>query len=113
MNRPVTKAAAILANGPLTETSTVSLLILLKYLKSTGTGLAHPKLNRKRQMAPKGSIWLMGLSESLPALLAVGSPRKRAILPWAYSWMVMAKRRTGILIIHSAILMGTYPTSIR
>jgi len=78
----------------------MSLRGFLKYLGSTGTGLAHPKLKRKRQIAPKGSMWVKGLKESLPRLFAVGSPRDNAALPWAYSWMVMANSKTGIFTIH-------------
>ena len=49
-------------------------------------------------MAPMGSIWLIGFSVSLPAFLAVGSPRESAAFPCAYSWIAMAKRMTNTLI---------------
>jgi hypothetical protein len=104
MNMPATKAVDMFARGPLKDTMIMPRFIFRKYLGSMGTGLAQPKLKRNRQMAPKGSIWGKGFNVRRPIFFAVGSPWAKAARPWAYSCMVMAKRRTGILIIHSLIL---------
>jgi hypothetical protein len=101
MHNPVRNAVTRFEKGPHKETMTISRLGLLKYRGLMGTGFAHPKLKRKREIAPRGSIWLTGFRVSLRAFLAVGSPRKKAALPWAYSWTVMAKRRTGIFVMRS------------
>jgi hypothetical protein len=101
MHNPVRNAASKFERGPHKETMSISLLGLLKYKGLMGTGFAHPKLKRKREIAPRGSIWLMGFRVSLRAFLAVGSPRKNAALPCAYSWTVRAKRRTGIFVTRS------------
>ncbi len=90
-----------MARGPLSDIRMMSDLGFLKYRGLTGTGFAQPKLKRKRHTAPSGSMCLSGLRVSRPMALAVGSPREKAAFPWAYSWTVMAKRRTGIFRIHS------------
>lgn len=106
INTPAKNAIAMLASGPASDMMMTSLRVFLKYLISTGTGLAHPKLKRKRQIAPKMSMWHTGLNESLPIFFAVGSPNQSAVLPWAYSWIVIAKSKTGILTIHWIISKG-------
>ncbi|GEM_PF-6571842 len=104
INIPPINAKSRLEKGPLREIRIISLLILLKYMGFIGTGLAHPKLNIKRQHIPIGSICFRGFRVSLPAYSAEGSPKERETLPWAYSCIVIAKRMTTIFIIQSIII---------
>ena len=62
------------------------------------TGLAQPNTGAPmtasrmgKMMVPKISIWAMGLSETRPCSLAVGSPHLSALQAWADSWTDMAK----------------------
>ena len=56
------------------EISQTTRRVFLKYLESTGTGLAQPKPKSKINIAPTGSILARGLSVTLPLHFAVGSP---------------------------------------
>ena len=93
------KARTIFMAGPAAETKAESLLGCFRLRKLTGTGLAVPNMkepfdNIKSMIGtttvPIGSICTSGLKESLPIILAVGSPNLFATNPWATSWKVIA-----------------------
>ena len=82
-----TKASKILESGPAREVKTIPVFILTlsKFLGLTGTGFAQPKPKKNKQIAPIGSMWFLGLKESLPEFLAVSSPKRYATNPCATS----------------------------
>ena len=70
---------------------------------STGTGFAAPiiigepeiRRRRGRAMLIIGSMCFFGFNVSLPASLAVGSPRRSATNPWEISWIIAEKSNTA------------------
>lgn len=83
-----------LLSGPAKATSAIPNLRGLKAEKSTGTGLAAPKImgeptaNNKsgNKIEPNGSMCGKGFRVILPWSLAVLSPNFSAISPWLTSW---------------------------
>lgn len=91
---PNTTAISILEAGPANATMAEPYRILRKLKGFTGTGLAYAKRNLPFDMknnnagnikVPTGSMWAIGLIVSRPESRAVGSPRRSAIQPCAYS----------------------------
>ena len=84
MSPTATKATAKLVSGPATPTHAIPRWPSLKWRGSTGTGLAQPRkavpLDSRYVTAsatvPHVSMCLMGLSDSRPCALAVGSPSR-------------------------------------
>ena len=92
--------------GPATAVIIIPRMGFLKYPGLIGTGLAHPKrsppppvkadISRSAPgtaIVPTGSMCGMGLSDTRPSRVAVGSPRRAAAQPWADSCSVIAKIR--------------------
>ncbi len=94
-------AIIIFVRGPESATRATSFLPSLRLNGSMGTGLAAPnitgepdiKRRRGRRMLIKRSIWFLGLSVSLPASLAVGSPSLSATNPCAISCKIAENKR--------------------
>jgi len=81
---------------------------IFKNLVFTGTGLAQPKLNKNRQMAPRRSIWLRGFQVE-PSCLFCGrvTQRNGPLCRGHYSWNGDGKEAGQVSgIIHSAISKG-------
>ncbi len=100
---PTAKAVMKLLTGPATAVRMSSRTTRLKFRESTGVGLAQPNGGNPNSissagtsMVPKGSMWTMGLSETRPSILAVGSPRRLAIQACADSCTLMANSSTTI-----------------
>ena len=85
----VIMAIITFVRGPASETIAISFIPSLRLKGSTGTGLAAPNITGEednirrsgRSMLMTGSIWLLGFRVSLPASLAVGSPKRSATYP--------------------------------
>jgi len=98
----IAMAIRILARGPAAPTNIISCFGFFNPEKLTGTGFAQPKRNgdpeiiRKtgKIIVPMGSICARGFRVSLPAYLAVGSPRLYAIHPCATSWIMTARKKS-------------------
>lgn len=86
---PKTSAIKRFDNGPAAATIAGPHFWFFRLYGLYGTGFAHPKINPVPEKArsagiitePKGSICGIGLSVSLPAILAVGSPNFSAAKP--------------------------------
>ena len=82
-------ARMILVIGPAIATSAMSFLPSFRLKGSIGTGFAAPKITgdpdrisiRGSKILIRGSMWFLGLRVSLPASLAVGSPKRSATYP--------------------------------
>jgi hypothetical protein len=80
-----------LVKGPAKETLTTPHFLSLKFRGFIGTGFAQPKIGpwpkvkinkvKGKKIVPMGSMWAIGFKVNLPALFAVSSPKKRAMLP--------------------------------
>ena len=82
-----TTAAAKFEAGPAKAVIAESRRGRLKFKGFIGVGFAHPNTNLPWDIinnkigtitVPTGSIWAVGLSETLPSSLAVGSPSRLA-----------------------------------
>lgn len=70
-----TKAVIKFAIQPAKETPIAPSLLGSSLEKLTGTGFAHPKLKRIKDIVPIGSKCFRGLKLNLPSCFAVVSPK--------------------------------------
>src|SRR4029077_14379409 len=103
MTTTVQVAIRKLLTGPATAVKMSSVTGFLKFLGSTGVGLAQPitgkcvtSAMRGITIVPTGSMCLIGLREMRPNMRAVGSPHRLAVQAWADSCTLIANRNAII-----------------
>lgn len=99
-----TKAIEKFVKGPAMATFKAPHFWSLKFKGLIGTGFAQPKIGplpkvaankiKGSKIVPKGSMCFKGFKLNLPISRAVLSPKDKATLPWAISWMTIEVNKT-------------------